>query len=82
MRSVEYTDENGVQIGVKTCGAGYMDDAFAVYVKDRDGKWVEVFFNPCYISCEYEPDDDMLKEWAEEILTYSEEYAAILAGTL
>ena len=82
MRSVEYTDENGVQIGVETYCAGYMDSALSVYFKDRDGEWIEAFSNPCYISCECDPCDDMLKEWAEEILADSAEYSAALAETL
>ena len=82
MNSFEYTDENGVEIGVETYGAGYMDDALAVYFKDQHGDWIEVFSNPCYISCECDPSDDMLREWAEEILADSEEYSAALAGTL
>jgi len=82
MRSLEYTDENGVEIGVETYSAGYLDDAFAVYFKDKDGDWVQVFSNPCYVSAECDPCDDMLREWAEEILADSEEYSAALAGTL
>lgn len=75
MQSVEYTDENGVQIGVETYCAGYMDSALSVYVKDREGAWVEVFSNPCYISAEEcEPDDDMLRDWADEILAESQLY--------
>jgi hypothetical protein len=82
MRSVEYTDENGVEISVETYGAGYMDDGFSVYFKDQYGDWIEVFSNPCYISWDCDPSDDMLREWAEEILADSEEYSAALAGTL
>ena len=82
MKSLEYTDENGVQIGVETYSAGYIDDAFGVYFKDQHGEWVQVFSHPCYISYDCEPDDDMLREWAEEILADSAEYSAALAGTL
>ena len=82
MRSLEYTDENGVQIGVETYSAGFMDDAFGVYFKDKDGDWVQVFSCPCYISEDCDPCDDMLKEWAEEILADSAEYSAALAETL
>jgi len=82
MKTIEYTDENGVEIGAETYSAGYMDDGFSVYFKDQYGDWIEAFSNPCYISADCEPDDDMMKEWAEEILTYSEEYAAILDRTL
>ena len=82
MKTIEYTDENGVEIGVETYSAGYLDDAFAVYFKDKDEDWVQVFSCPCYISAECDPSDDMLIEWAEEILADSEEYSAALAGTL
>ena len=82
MRSLEYTDENGVEIGVETYSAGYLDDAFAVFFKDKDGEWVNVFLHPCYISDDCDPDDDMLREFAEEILADSEEYAAALDRTL
>jgi len=78
MRSVEYTDENDVTVCVETYSAGFMDAAFAVSIKDREGEWVTVFSNPCYISCEFEPDDSDLIEWADEILAYSDEYAAIV----
>jgi len=82
MKTVEYTDENGVQIGVETYSAGFLDDAFAVYFKDQHGDWQQVFSNPCYISYDCEPDEDMMREFAEEILADSEEYSAALAGTL
>lgn len=81
MKSVEYTDENGVQIGVETYCAGYMDSAMSVYVKDREGEWVEVFSNPCYISAECDPDDSMLMEWADEILAYSDKYFDLVDRT-
>ena len=83
MKTVEYTDENGMQIGVVTHCAGYLDsDALSVYFQDRDGNWQQVFSNPCYVSADCDPSDDMLREWAEEILADSEEYSAALAGTL
>ena len=80
MRSLEYTDDNGVEIGVETYCAGYVDDGFSVYFKDKGGEWVEVFSNPCYISADCEPSDDMLKDWADDIVADSPVYQVDLAA--
>jgi len=68
MRSLEYTDENGIRVGVETYSAGYLDSALSVYRQDSNGEWVQVFSHPCYVSADCDPCDDMLREWADEIM--------------